>query len=160
MSRRLRKRARARPLPAHWNYRPAPPGWTTRARTNVRWALGWSIPMALAYCAWAGVVALLQGSTHFDQFGVTLWTVMGTYLASALVAGILLGLCRPLLRWRLGAVVVGAVAGTSVYSAIGISMAGLQPTSFVVGTLCGVLVGGVLGWSWWRPPEDAASAAA
>ena len=43
--------------------------------------------MALPCCVWASVVALLRGSGHFAQYGVTLRTVIGTCLPGGILGG-------------------------------------------------------------------------
>jgi hypothetical protein len=105
---------------------------------------GWAFAGVLS--AWVLVLSLLQGSTRFEKLGVTTGTIIGTYFAAGTVAGGLVGLLRPLTRSRVGAVIVGALAGIIVYTAISVGMDGWANIDLVFGLICGIPVGGALGY--------------
>jgi hypothetical protein len=161
MGRRSKQRSGPRELPAHWAYRPGPRSYRRALRANLRWGLAWGLTAAVGFSLWASGIALLRGSTRFEQYGVALGTVIVTYLSAGVVGGVLLGLGRPLLRWRLGSVVVGALVGIAFYTAIGISVDGIRLETFVLGAAIGVLGGGLAGAFWWeRPTADPGNPAA
>ncbi len=123
-----------------------PPSSGTTRVTDLRWGVkaGWAFAGVLS--AWVLILSLLQGSTRFEKLGVTTGTIIVTYFAAGTVAGGLVGLLRPLTRSRVGAVVVGALAGIIVYTAISVAMDGWANIDLVFGAICGIPVGGALGY--------------
>jgi hypothetical protein len=83
--------------------------------------------MAALLCAWVAVLSLAQGSLVFrgrtgDAYHVG--TIMLAYLGGSIVAGGLLGALRPLLRWPLGAALLGVIAAFPLAAAFAVSRIG------------------------------------
>jgi len=63
---------------------------------------------AVAYSIWAAMVtAFGRGSETLASLGLSFTQVVGVYFTTGVMGGILLGLCWPLTRWKLGAGVLG-----------------------------------------------------
>ena len=81
---------------------------------------------------------------------------MGTLLAYAgggVISGCILGLLRPLTRWRAGAALVGIAVALPAFFGIALAMSGLPQTwddSIWASTVgCSVLLGGWFGADTW-----------
>lgn len=81
-----------------------------RLIANLRWGIRWGLLFAAILGSWAVIVFAIRGFKEFAKLEVTISAVIGFYFVSGSVAGVILGLCRPLLKWRSGAGVVGAVS--------------------------------------------------
>jgi hypothetical protein len=93
--------------------------------SNVRWGLKGGVGLALIYCAWATFVRLAGGSAAFDRDGVSYTQVTVGYLAAGVLAGAAVGALRPLAQTRLGAYMLGVLAGTILSASITLTIAGL-----------------------------------
>jgi hypothetical protein len=78
--------------------------------SDIRWGISGAMFIAGVYSAWVMAVYVFRGSEPFSRVGMTLPLVVVTYLAVGFVAGLIVGLLRPLTRWKAGAYVVGLVA--------------------------------------------------
>ena len=126
---------------------PHPPPSSVPLRVIDLWwgvKVGWAFAGVLS--AWVLFLSLLQGSLRFEKLGVSTGTIIVTYFAAGTVAGALVGLLRPLTRSRIGAAGVGALAGIIVYTAISLAMDGWTNIDLVFGLVCGIPVGGALGY--------------
>lgn len=94
--------------------------WTRLLATNLRWGVIAGLFFACFYSLFVTGLYLLRGSAPFEANETTYGQVVLSYFGTGIVAGALVGLLRPLLRWRLGAVVVGVVAAFAVF--VGISL--------------------------------------
>jgi len=74
--------------------------------------------MAMLYSAYVIVLATVSGPEPFDKLGVTLETVVMTYLMGGVVAGAIVGALLPLRRTAIGASFVGFVAAVPVWMGI------------------------------------------
>ncbi len=130
-------------------------------RDNLRWALGWGLVFATAFSVWVLVLSVLNLSTHWPGLGLSTWEIIGAYYLAAVLGGTMVGLLRPLTRWRLGSFVVGSVGGTIVYGAIGVAMGIAQkepwPVTIILAGILGVLVGGGLAVVWHDSDRPAAA---
>lgn len=81
---------------------------------NLRWGIRWGLLFAAALSSWAALLFAIRGFQEFRKLEVTMPRVIAFYLVSGSVAGVILGLCRPLLKWRSGAGVVGAVSAVVI----------------------------------------------
>ena len=104
--------------------------------------------MATAFSVYVLLLTLLRGSARFETYGMTTWGIIATYYGAGLAVGALVGVLRPLTRWALGAVMVGAVGGICVYGAIAYAMDGRLEPDFAL--TVGPLVGGAAGYITWR----------
>ena len=117
---------------------------------DVRWGLGWALAMATVFSAWVLLLTAMRGSARFDTYGMTAWQIIEVYYATACVAGLILGVCRPFTQKRVGAIAVGAALGTAVYTGIGISLDGVSSSTFLLGAFVGVPMGGLAGNGHWK----------
>lgn len=108
---------------------------------NLKWGLAWGLAYAVMFSAFIVVMAVLRGSTTYPHLGVTTETVVAVYFVVGLAGGAMLGLLRPLLRYRLGVAFVGWIVATIVYTGAGISMDGWGLRQLAFGSALGALVG-------------------
>jgi hypothetical protein len=122
--------------------RPPPP-------VNLRWAFAWTFIFATGYSILVLIHSAIRGSTYWPAYHLSTWEIIGLYYAAAVVNGLLLGLLRPLLKWRIGAFVLGTMAGSVIYGAFGLAMVGWnQPVAWIA-LILGVVIGGILGIVWY-----------
>jgi hypothetical protein len=100
---------------------------------------GGGVGLAMLYSIYAVVVAHTSGPQAFAKDGVTLETVVLTYLAGGIVGGAIVGALFPLRRSFVGAVVVGFVAVVPFIMGIFYSMTGV-PTRWQSSDWLGVFV--------------------
>lgn len=94
---------------------------------NVVWGIRGGVAFAGIYSLWVVGLYLFRGSAPFENQGTTLLEVLAAYWFGGAVAGGLVGLLRPLVRWRLGAALVGIVAGIPVGLGIVYAIMGISP---------------------------------
>ena len=111
---------------------------------NIRWGLTWALWIATVFSAWVLALSLVRHAWRFkfDDLEMTAAQIVAGYYAAALIAGSVVGLLRPLLRWRIGTFVIGAIAGTLVYATIGLTMYGRNEALWVTPVL-GLATGGL-----------------
>ena len=79
---------------------------------NLRWGFSWSAYFFLAFGV-VGVIAFLGKNPEFEGGTLTYPQLLVTYLLTALVAGVLLGIFRPWARTMPGAAMIGLVTGAA-----------------------------------------------
>jgi len=112
-------------------------------RANLKWAFGWTLSFATLFSAYVLVLSLARGSTWFEEYHSSSWTIILGYYVAAVPAGLALAVLRPLGSTRLGAYVVGVVIGFLVYGAIGVLMEGFAPLTFGIALIAGLVTGGL-----------------
>lgn len=77
----------------------------------------------------------------------SLSAIVVSYAAGFLTAGLLVGLLRPLARFPLGAMLLGALGALCVYGAVGVPVLGfpLRPAHFLVGLAAALFIGPAFG---------------
>ena len=103
---------------------------------------------AAAFCALVLVQAVAQGGLVIRGVQLSLLEVLLAYLLAGTGAGILVGLCRPLLGTMVGAMLVGPAAGVVVYAAASLAASGWQRVNWWFAVGAGVLTGRVAGTYW------------
>jgi len=125
--------------------------------TNIRWGLGWTLGFVIAYSLIATAVFLFAGPPPGYSFG----HLLATYLMLGVIAGVALGILRPIGKSKLGAVFLGMIVGTLIYLGGGISFYGPhllgEPGPVIALLLAGVVVGGLMGRKIWLSSRDEAS---
>ena len=88
-----------------------------RVIRNVIWGVGYGLAFAALFMAWAVIARIIGGADAFGEKGTTLLTVLALYLFGGVAAGGIVGLLRPIVRWRIGSVLVGIIAAEVIYGA-------------------------------------------
>lgn len=101
------------------------------------------------FSVWAAIVFLLNGGKSIERYnGVTFPEVAGAYLVGGLLGGALVGALYPLVRYKVGAFLVGITAAFPFSVAVMGSLQGFSPWTgghtFVV-CLMSVTIGAVTG---------------
>jgi hypothetical protein len=112
-------------------------------RESLVWALGWTLSVATMFSAYVLIVSVARRSTWFESYQLSTWAIIGGYYLAATVAAFALALLRPLGGTRFGAYVLGAVIGFLVYSSVGVIGEGFSGTTFFIGGIAGLFVGGL-----------------
>lgn len=79
---------------------------------DLRWGAGWGLLGGLVYLVFAAAVLLLRGGGEDAPVSIPL--LLAAYPVAGVVAGVVVGLFRPALRTRGGAMRVGAAAALPV----------------------------------------------
>jgi hypothetical protein len=115
--------------------------------------------IATVYSLYALVLLAARGTAPFDANGVTPAGVIAAYYGGGLVAGSVVGILRPLLRWRLGATIVGIVAAFGVFAGIGIAKEGYlwhwTIRTWQTSVISSVILGGICSNIIWRSSRSA-----
>jgi len=160
------------------NLDPGASRWSA-VRANLGWGVGGGIFVALFFCGLAAIPMLFMMVLVLLTFlsqrtGVATWFfvpeaislglhalwVFPLYLAAGAVGGLIVGLLRPLTRWRLGATAVGMAAGTIAYWCMGPVVAAftdmrvLSTDHLLISLGLGSVVGGWVAFMGWKTPES------
>ena len=126
---------------------------------DVRWGIGWGLAFAAAFSLIALASFALGDPRQFARMGVTPGTTVGAYAFGGAVGGTLVGLLRPLTRWRAGSGVVGVVACLPLSLGFLLAMRG-PPSHWTTsnvgaGVVTALLLGTACGTLWWEEPSPA-----
>jgi len=117
---------------------------------NVLWGVYWGICGAVFYSLVAGLIYLVGGSEPFARHSSTLGMTIIGYFVGGILAGLIIGILRPLNRWAWGAGVVGFLAAIPIWAGMRVAIHGLKPVSWsdvetiiqlsaLFGPICGVV---------------------
>lgn len=121
---------------------------------NLRWGIANGLGGAAAFSGIVLIISLLRGSTQFVQYGATTWSIIGSYFAAGLIAGVVLGLLRPLAKYWLGTLITATLCSICVVGAIGYAMDGQLDVemALTLGAMYGVMVSVIY---WWHKRKRA-----
>jgi hypothetical protein len=125
--------------------RPRLPPRPEPLRERFRWAFGWSYAFAILYSGYVLVLSVVRGSTSFPAYGLSTWGIIATYWLGATLAGLILGFCKPLTQYRLGAFLVGTLVGSAIYGTAMLALPQARSGPWWLALIPGVIVGGGLG---------------
>jgi len=91
----------------------------SKAIGNLKWGVKGGLAFAAVYCLWVGLLSLIGGPETFSHLGVTVTSLMATYVAVGVLAGAVIGLLRPLTGNDFGAFVVGYLAALPITTGSG-----------------------------------------
>ena len=111
-------------------------------RTKLRWGLGHTLRTAVAYSVYVCILALARGTTQLGR--VSLLDLIVIYWIVGVVGGLVLGILKPLLAWKLGAFAVGVLVGYAVYGGIALTLS-QEGMPWWLMLIPAVIVGGGLG---------------
>jgi hypothetical protein len=121
---------------------------------NLRWGLGWGLAYAILYSLVAIGLNLLSGGATAEAYELSIWAIIGTYFATGIMGGILVGLLRPLLTSVWGAMLVGVMIAFPVLVGFGTALYGLpnqwEPALLRELTYAAVVSGTVGGYLQWH----------
>jgi hypothetical protein len=120
---------------------------------NLRWGLSWAFAFAAVYVVWVTVLFAIGGQEAFARKHVTYEGTVLTYLESALGAGFMLGLLRPLNRSRPGSVLIGFATGAAIGLTGGLAIepsGGIDGAHIALGVMIGLL-GAIVAFKWSAP---------
>lgn len=118
-------------------------------KSDLRWGLGWARWFIVGFSVLATVIYAVRPLLTEQPPVVELYRVLLAYIGGGLVAGLTVGLLRPLGRSRPGATLLGIVTALPAYYGCAIALFGLaglgDPVTHVATVLLAVIVGGYLG---------------
>ena len=91
---------------------------------NLIWGGTWGLFFGVVYCAIGLLLRLGRGPDFLRGYGITFGQLMLLYAAAPVAGGLVVGLARPLTRWRAGAIVVGMMAAFLVVGGIMLTLEG------------------------------------
>lgn len=118
-----------------------------RSVAIIKVALG----LATLFSLWAVFLGLFQGFQITLRGGgptIPVVVIVAVYMIGGLLAGVIVSLLYPLVRWKVGAAVVGMIAGTPISIGIAASLAGFGPWDdglVFAAVLTAVVLGGGVG---------------
>lgn len=83
-------------------------------RRNMLWGVRNGLYYALGFSAWVVIVRVVSGPVPFTQLHSSLAQTVLLYFGGGIGGGVVVGLCRPLIRNEIAAAVVGVVAAVPV----------------------------------------------
>ena len=121
---------------------------------NLRWGLSWSIGFIIVYSLIALAAFLLAGPPPHESFA----HLILTYVILGILAGLTLGVLRPIGKTKTGAIILGMIIGMLVYLGGGVSVEGVRglgnPGGVIALLIAGVVVGGLMGRKTWRATQE------
>lgn len=128
-----------------------PPRSTAR---DVRSGVVGGLAVATLYCLWIAAIYVFRGPAAFERQGVRFGSLLLTYLTIGIVSGALVGLLKPLARWKSGAYAVGLIAGAPVAIGLAVCIKGMPSNwdadeAFVIPILS-VVAGLAIGSEIWK----------
>ena len=116
---------------------------------RLTWGSRWGMAFVTPLMAWALLVHGLAPVASTGYRGIPFVGIMVAYLVGGLLGGAVMGACLPLVRHKIGAYVLGFLAGIPFAAVAGFSLGaldrhGVAGLVFVVSFFC-LLVGGPIG---------------
>lgn len=123
---------------------------------SIKQCVGIGLCFSVFYSLYVCGLYWVSGATPFERLGTSLGVVIGTYFFGGITAGLVVGILRPLTRWRSGAIFVGIIAAFFVFLGIGVASSGL-PSRWRSGdwfamTVLPVFFGAFAGNKFWKDP--------
>ena len=124
-----------------------------RVSQNLLWGVRLGLVVAAMLCCIGVPLALLGGSEPLTHERIPAGTLLIVYLSGGFISGIVLGIARPLARWRVGAIVIGIVDGVICAALINMGTDGAfwawHGMQWFVTIVMGTSIGGITAnWFW------------
>lgn len=120
---------------------------------NIRWGILWGMFIAAGLSGIAIFQYMVRGPALFARLGVTLEATIASYVGSGIIGGMVVGLMRPALQFRVGAVVTAIIVATIAYAGAGVVISG-PPSQWSRSDWFIPLIGGLISgpiaanWMW------------
>jgi hypothetical protein len=95
-----------------------------RFERDWKWGLRLGLSFATLYSVFVVGLFVVQGDQPFLSKGISLSSVVVAYYAGGALAGVIVGLLRPLAGTRIGAIVVGVISFFVISAGIGVVLFG------------------------------------
>ncbi len=129
----------------------------SRVLRDAGWGVAWGLGGACFFSLYVIGSYAFRGAAFLEHHGLTLAGVLAIYFGVGIVGGAVIGLLRPLLRWRAGAFVVGTAAAFPLAISLGVLKHGHLPGVHwraAVGLLIlAAGTGGIVGALVWQPQD-------
>jgi hypothetical protein len=115
---------------------------------NVTWGIAWGLALAVLFSLLASIIAVVGVLGNGDSFS-GLRQVIASYVLAGAAAGFLVGILKPFTQSLIGSMLVGAIAGVTMYGSVAYSADRTIKLDFAL--TAGIPVGVVVGaWLWWQ----------
>ena len=127
---------------------------------NALWGVMWGLVMAVWFALIATVIYAVAKAQHLEGHPMTLQALIGTYFAGCVLAGLAVGLLRPLGKRWWGAMLIGLVAAFLTIVSVAIAMEGWltewDQSTFEAAVTYSLLAGPAGGLLvWWKYVRNA-----
>src|SRR4051794_12003981 len=85
---------------------------------DLGWGALWGLLFSGIYIVLLGALFLLQGPRMFRDYGTSFGEVALLYVIGGIGGGLIVGIFRPVLRWRWGAALIGALAAIPIGASV------------------------------------------
>lgn len=120
--------------------------------SDLRWGAIWGLLIALCLNVILAVMAVIHGPQLFERYATSFPAVAVLYLGGGLLGGLVVGLFRPLSRWRLGGAAMGVMAALPIGLGVRLMRSGLAPWEMrdtLTLAIFALALGGTIGWVYW-----------
>lgn len=132
-------------------------GPSTSSR-NLGWGLGYGLTFAAAFAALALLQFGLDGAVTLGSTRLSVFEIVLGYLLAGTAAGVLIGVCRPVLSTLIGGMLLGPAVGVVVYAAVSLAASGWRAVDWSFALFAGILSGLVVGtYFGWRAADRSGS---
>lgn len=123
---------------------------------NLRWGIGYGLLFASFYSLFVLMLYTFRGDEPFRANEISAPVAVVAYFFGGVAGGAIVGLLRPLTKWRIGAMFVGVAAAVPLFLGLGLAMYGPvsnwgeNETFGLVATA--VILGSLGGYDTWESP--------
>jgi len=125
---------------------------------NIRWGIQWGMIIASIYSLIALVLNGFSSGQAFSRKGITVGQTIALYFISGLIAGVIIGSLRPIMKTKLGASAVGVIAAFPLSVGISVmrsgSPSGWNDETWVPTVITAVVFGIIGARVFWSEPSD------
>ncbi len=122
---------------------------------DVRWGVMHGAAIAGGYSAFACVMFAIRGPRLVAVYHLSLGGFIGLYFLAGILGGILVGVLKPIAKWHLGAVALGAIVAMPVYLCtawvLGDHPASWSGSQWFFNLSFILVIGGYAGDRFWTP---------
>ncbi len=119
---------------------------------DIRWGIRFGLILAVVLIAFVSVGYLVRPDSPSHQT-VSWFRLSGSYLASGLVCGLVLGVCRPLITSLSRSILLGPIVAFPFYAIIGTVFGQpfwrWDPVFWTISIISVVIVGSIVGGVYW-----------